>query len=73
MPRQPCHETLSGDAHMKKSTPVNMISSVRQRLLNISKTRKIDNQLILTRYGLERFLYRLSQSKHKNAFILRGN
>lgn len=31
-----------------------------------------DFQLVLTRYGLERLLYRLSQSTHKNTFVLKG-
>lgn len=43
---------------MKK--PVAMSASVRQRLLNLATERKEDFGLVLTRYGLERFLYRLS-------------
>jgi len=57
---------------MKKNPPKNIASSVRQKLLNISKQRNIDYQLLLTRYGLERFLYRLSQSRHKETFVLKG-
>ena len=37
-----------------------MSASVRQRLLNLATERKEDFGLVLTRYGLERFLYRLS-------------
>ncbi len=50
----------------------NIASSVRQRLLNFSKKHKIDYQLLLIRYGLERFLYRLSQSNYKEIFVLKG-
>ena len=37
-------------------------ASVRQRLLNIAQRDDADFQLVLTRYGLERFLYRLGRS-----------
>ena len=50
----------------------NLISSVRDRLKNISRKRKLDFQFVLTRYALERFLYRLSKSKYKNQFVLKG-
>ena len=45
---------------------------VRDRLLEMARERNEDFQLILTRYGLERFLYRLSQSKYRDRFILKG-
>ncbi len=47
-------------------------SSVRQRLLDLSRTRNEDFQLILTRFASERLLYRLSQSKHAERFMLKG-
>ena len=34
--------------------------------------RKEDFGLVLTRYGLERFLYRLSVSPHRDSFVLKG-
>ncbi|MFM7001321.1 MAG: hypothetical protein ACKOXU_09705 [Limnohabitans sp.] len=37
-------------------------ASVRARLLNKAKADKLDFSLVLTRYGLERLLYRLSIS-----------
>ena len=46
--------------------------SVRDRLLNRSREERIDFQLLLTRYALERLLYRLSRSEHRNRFILKG-
>lgn len=57
---------------MKKEKSKNIASSVRQRLLNISKERKEDFGLILTRYALERFLFRLGESPYKKTFILKG-
>jgi hypothetical protein len=50
----------------------NSAASIRQRLLNIAREQKIEFQLILTRFALERFLYRLSQSKYSDEFVLKG-
>jgi len=52
----------------KKDLP----ASVRARLLNLAKQRGEDLDLVLKRYGIERLLFRLSQSTHKDAFILKG-
>jgi hypothetical protein len=51
---------------------VNIAASVRQRLLNLGRARKEDFGLLLTKYALERLLFRISQSEHKTAFILKG-
>src|ERR1700678_2883016 len=51
---------------------VNIAASVRQRLLNLARERKEDFGLLLTKYALERLLFRISQSEHKAAFILKG-
>jgi hypothetical protein len=56
---------------MKKAV-VNLAASVRQRLLNVATERKEDFGLILSRYGLERFLYRISVSPHRDSFVLKG-
>lgn len=50
----------------------NLATSVRQKLQNFSKQQKDDFQSVLTRYALERFLYRLSRSPYQNQFILKG-
>lgn len=50
----------------------NTAASVRDRLLELARQRGEEFQLILTRYGLERLLYRLSQSEYRNRFILKG-
>jgi predicted nucleotidyltransferase component of viral defense system len=50
----------------------NLTASVRQRLMNLARTRNEEFGLILTRYGIERLLYRLSQSEYRSAFVLKG-
>ena len=50
----------------------NIAASVRQRLLNASRARREDFQVTLTRYALERLLYRLSKSAHRDQFIIKG-
>lgn len=50
----------------------NIGASVRARLLNISRERNQPFDLLLTRYVLERFLYRLGSTKHRERFILKG-
>jgi hypothetical protein len=55
-----------------RKTVANLPASVRQRLLNLANDRKEDFALVLTRYGLERFLYRLSVSPHRDSFVLKG-
>ena len=50
----------------------NSAASVRQRLLNHSKTKQKPFNEILQYYAMERFLYRLSLSQHKNKFVLKG-
>ena len=47
-------------------------ASVRARLLNRAKAQGIDFNLVLTRFALERLLYRLSVSEHRDRFVLKG-
>lgn len=47
-------------------------TSIRAKLLNIARKEGIAFQLILLRYIHERFLYRLSISKYKDNFFLKG-
>ena len=57
---------------MTKQNPTNMAASVRQRLLNRSRQTGDDYNLLLTRYGVERLLYRLSRSEYVDQFVLKG-
>jgi len=50
----------------------NLAESIRSRLLNLSKSEDSDFSTLLTRYALERFLYRISQSEYANIFLLKG-
>jgi predicted nucleotidyltransferase component of viral defense system len=57
----------------KPKAPIkNMGASVRSRLLNVSKQRRQAFDLLLNNFVLERLLYRLSQTKHRGRFILKG-
>ena len=47
-------------------------ASIHARLLNRAKARGEDFNLILTRYALERFLYRLSLAPAREAYWLKG-
>lgn len=46
--------------------------SIRQRLRNELKSRGEDVTLGLPRYAVERFLYRLGRSSHRERFVLKG-
>ncbi|HTG17605.1 MAG TPA: nucleotidyl transferase AbiEii/AbiGii toxin family protein [Blastocatellia bacterium] len=50
----------------------NIGASVRARLLNLAKQRNQPFELLLIRYTLERLLHRLSTSKHRERFALKG-
>lgn len=51
---------------------VDLASSVRARLLNVAKERGEDFNLTLNRFAVERFLVRLSLSKWREKFLLKG-
>ena len=52
--------------------PKNISASVRERLLNRAKKDNRPFNELLQYYAIERFLYRLSQSKHADRFVLKG-
>lgn len=55
------------------SKPVkNVAASVRQKLANLGKETNRPFAELLQYYGMERFLYRLSRSKHRDRFVLKG-
>jgi predicted nucleotidyltransferase component of viral defense system len=55
-----------------KNPPRNVAASVRQRLLNLSKASGVDYNQLLIHYAIERLLYRLSRSRHRENFVLKG-
>lgn len=50
----------------------NMAASISARLLHLSRESNQPFQMLLTRYVLERLLYRLSTSAHRDRFVLKG-
>jgi len=57
---------------VSQTRPANLSASIRQRLLNLSRERNEVFNLVLMRYALERFLYRLARSEHAENFVLKG-
>jgi hypothetical protein len=53
-------------------TAKNIGASVRARINNKAKADKVNTQFLLTRYSLERLLYRLAVSEHRDSFLLKG-
>jgi predicted nucleotidyltransferase component of viral defense system len=51
---------------------VNVVASVLARLRNHSKANGAPFQQVLQQYAIERFLYRISKSKHAQSVILKG-
>jgi predicted nucleotidyltransferase component of viral defense system len=50
----------------------NVSASVRQRLLNLAHATGEDFQHLLSRYAIERLLFRLSRSPYSRQFVLKG-
>lgn len=49
-----------------------MAASVRQRLLNKARAENRQFDELLRYYAIERFLYRLANSRHAESFVLKG-
>jgi hypothetical protein len=56
----------------RKTPPINVAASVHARLLKHAKEHAEDFNFVLTRYGIERLLYRLSRSDAAERFVLKG-
>jgi predicted nucleotidyltransferase component of viral defense system len=57
---------------MKGRPTTNLPASIHQQLLNVRNETGEDFNQLLTRYTLERLLYRLSKSDYADQFILKG-
>ncbi len=57
---------------MNKSASANLAASVKQRLLNYAQQNHLDFNALVTRFTVERLLYRLSVSSHAGDFYLKG-
>ena len=52
--------------------PKNIAASVKQRLLNLARSQGRRFDTLLVRFALERLLFRLSQSAHRDNYVLKG-
>ena len=52
--------------------PTNVAASVRARLLELSRRRKVEFQQVLSEFAIERLLYRLGVSPYAERFVLKG-
>jgi len=57
---------------MSKDRPRNLAASVRHRLTELARKQREDFQQVLTRYAIERVLYRLGRSPYRDKFVLKG-
>lgn len=57
---------------MTKDNITNYGKSIRTKLLNIAQKEGVFYQTVLTRYFQERLLYRMSQTRFRNNFYLKG-
>lgn len=72
MPSEKDYDALPGGNVLTQKQVKNISASVRQRLLNKCRTDARPFQELAQYYAMERFLYRLAQSRHANRFILKG-
>ncbi len=66
--------TMGRDGAGDRTTarPRNLVASVKQRLLTSARESGDAMQAVLTRYALERLLYRLGQSPFAGEFVVKG-
>ena len=57
---------------MSKDNITNYGKSIRSKLLNVAKKEDVFYQAVLTRYFQERLLYRMSQTRYRDNFYLKG-
>lgn len=57
---------------MNAKEPKNVAASVLARLRNTSKSSAAPFQQVLQQYAIERFLHRISKSKHAKGVVLKG-
>ncbi|GHV24160.1 hypothetical protein FACS189465_0860 [Clostridia bacterium] len=57
---------------MENSKVIKNANSLRQRIKNKSKETGLNHQVIMQNYMIERFLERISVSKYKRHFIIKG-
>ena len=55
-----------------KAADSGLVASIRARLQNLARDSRQNLEELIYRYAIERFLYRLSQSRYQNFFVLKG-
>jgi len=65
------HSTLPAGAPVTRPIK-DLAKSVQARLLTLAKQTSRPFNEVMQLYAMERFLYRLSQSKHSTSFVLKG-
>lgn len=72
MSRREDYAAIPGNASVTKSPMTNVPASVHQRLLDVARDTGRPFNEVLQYFAMERFLYRLSRSPHKDSFVLKG-
>ena len=72
MPRREGNAPISGSTTLKGPTNKNIAASIHQRLLNVARETGRPFNEVLQYFAMERLLYRLSRSDHKDSFVLKG-
>ena len=54
------------------SQPKDVTASIRARLSNYAREQNYTYHEVLQYYAIERFLFRLAQSKYRDTFVLKG-
>jgi hypothetical protein len=49
-----------------------LAASVRARLTDLARKQGVDYKLVLTRYAIDRLLYRLTRTEYAAEFVLKG-
>lgn len=57
---------------MTQNKTTNLAASIHQRLLNLSQKRNENFNILIGQFAIERFLYRLAQSRFADHFVLKG-
>jgi len=70
MPYQIRNDTFS--RNHSRVNDSNFVASIRQRLLNKAKSNGEVFDFVLSRYAIERLLFRLGKSRHADSFVLKG-
>lgn len=72
MPRREGNAPISGSTTLKRPANKNIAASIHQRLLNVARETGRPFNEVLQYFAMERLLYRLSCSDHKDSFVLKG-